>query len=90
MIHNFPANIPQWTKSDLWHKQLCIKGISNIALISVKQLNSDAKKQQNNTSQRSLKGGGGEEMWGALKNNTGRLFGKSLRNNPYLFSVIYY
>lgn len=31
------------TKSDLWHKQSCIKGISNIALISVKQLDSDAK-----------------------------------------------
>lgn len=43
MIHNSPANIPQETKSDLWHKQLCIKGISNIALISLKQLNSDAK-----------------------------------------------
>ena len=46
MIHNFPANIPQETKTDLWHKQLCIKGISNIALISVKQLNSDAKKKK--------------------------------------------
>lgn len=47
MIHNFPANIPQKTKSDLWHKQLCIKGISNIALISVKQLNSDNNNNNN-------------------------------------------
>lgn len=45
MIYNFPANITQ-TKSDLWHKQLCIKGISNIALISVKQLNSDTKEKK--------------------------------------------
>lgn len=55
MIYNFPANITQ-TKSDLWHKQLCIKGISNIALISVKQLNSDTKEKKN-ISQRSLKEG---------------------------------
>lgn len=33
---------------------------------------------------------GEEGMWGALKSNTGRLFRKSLKNNPYLFSVIHY
>lgn len=81
MIRNSPANIPQETKSDLWHKQLCIKGISNIALISFKQLNSDAKiiiiKKKNLTE----KPGWQEQdegMWGPLKSNTGRLFRKSL------------
>lgn len=90
MIYNFPANITQ-TKSDLWHKQLCIKGISNIALISVKQLNSDTKEKKISHREAWKRVWGGREGWECEEYwNAGRLFRKSLKNNPYLFSVIYY